>query len=197
LYAGSGEKYEKPKWRQKFVLRRAMELEIDHEDNGCECDVIEGLEDEYAMPELWFASMRMMRLSKDQSMPIDLTKHQASNETVPNMLSISIPGTPNKIGQNDVSNRLEELDKRLEWCQSQRESAAHMFLKSSDCGSEILGIMMRLREAKVTTEKEIERLKVEHVERGPTYFTCFLQMPVHHHLGIYSPILALEEGYRI
>src|SRR5438045_8903232 len=36
-----------------------------------------------------------------------------------------------------------------------------------------------------------------HVERGPTYFTCLLQIPVHHHSDIYSPILPLEEGYRI
>src|SRR5438045_7169065 len=35
------------------------------------------------------------------------------------------------------------------------------------------------------------------VERGPTYFTCLLQIPVHHHSDIYSPILPLEEGYRI
>src|SRR6267154_660511 len=35
------------------------------------------------------------------------------------------------------------------------------------------------------------------VERGPTYFTCLLQIPVHHHSDIYSPILPLEEGHRI
>ena len=35
------------------------------------------------------------------------------------------------------------------------------------------------------------------VERGPTYFTYLLQIPVHHHSDIYSPILALEEGHRI
>ena len=35
------------------------------------------------------------------------------------------------------------------------------------------------------------------VERGPTYFTCLLQIPVYQHSGIYSPILPLEEGYRI
>jgi hypothetical protein len=35
------------------------------------------------------------------------------------------------------------------------------------------------------------------VERGPTYFTYLLQIPVHHHSGIYSPILPLEEGHRI
>lgn len=39
--------------------------------------------------------------------------------------------------------------------------------------------------------------KKDNVERGSTYFTCFLQIPVHHHLGIYSPILSLEEGYGI
>ena len=35
------------------------------------------------------------------------------------------------------------------------------------------------------------------VERGPTYFTCLLQIPVHHHSGIYSPALPLKEGHRI
>jgi hypothetical protein len=35
------------------------------------------------------------------------------------------------------------------------------------------------------------------LEEEPTCFICFSQIPVHHHLGIYSPILPLEEGYRI
>src|SRR3981081_1271615 len=35
------------------------------------------------------------------------------------------------------------------------------------------------------------------VERGPTYFTCLLKIPVHYHSDIYSPILPHEEGYGI
>ena len=35
------------------------------------------------------------------------------------------------------------------------------------------------------------------VERGPTSFKRLLQIPVHHHSDIYSPILPHEEGYVI
>ncbi|TVY43271.1 hypothetical protein LSUB1_G000925 [Lachnellula subtilissima] len=53
----------------------------------------------------------------------------------------------------------DELDKGLEWCQSQCEHAAHQFLRDGECDAEITKIKKKLIEVKTAAEKEVERLK--------------------------------------
>ncbi|TVY90097.1 hypothetical protein LAWI1_G005858 [Lachnellula willkommii] len=53
----------------------------------------------------------------------------------------------------------DELDKGLEWCQSQCEHAAHQFLRDGECGAEITKIKKKLIEVKTAAEKEVERMK--------------------------------------
>ncbi|TVY41758.1 hypothetical protein LOCC1_G006153 [Lachnellula occidentalis] len=53
----------------------------------------------------------------------------------------------------------DELDKGLEWCQSQCEHAAHQFLRDGECGAEITKIKKKLIEVKTAAEKEVDHLK--------------------------------------
>ena len=66
----------------------------------------------------------------------------------------------------------DDLDKRLEWCQSQCEHAAHQFLRDGDCGPEIENIKGKLAEVITRAEAEIKQLKYEESSRkaipGPT-----------------------------
>ena len=55
----------------------------------------------------------------------------------------------------------DELDKALEWCQGQCEHAAHQFLRDGDCSAEIENIKRKLEEVKVSSEKELVRIKAE------------------------------------
>jgi len=68
-------------------------------------------------------------------------------------------------GQPDV---LDDLDKALEWCQSECEKAAHQFLRDGECSTEIEGIKRKLLEVKTGAEAEIERLqKLDEMEPRP------------------------------
>ncbi|CAG8961659.1 hypothetical protein HYFRA_00006196 [Hymenoscyphus fraxineus] len=64
-------------------------------------------------------------------------------------------------GDSDSPDIFDELDKGLEWCQSQCEAGAHNFLREGECATEITNIKTKLAEVKATAEKEIERLKKE------------------------------------
>ncbi|PQE10243.1 hypothetical protein CJF32_00000774 [Rutstroemia sp. NJR-2017a WRK4] len=58
----------------------------------------------------------------------------------------------------------DELDKGLEWCQSQCEHAAHQFLRDGDCSTEIENIKQKLQEVKEAAEKKLEKLAAEEKE---------------------------------
>ena len=59
----------------------------------------------------------------------------------------------------------EELDKVLEWCQSECERAAHQFLRDGECGTEIENIKKKLLEVQLGAEQEMEKLKA--LEENP------------------------------
>ena len=67
----------------------------------------------------------------------------------------------------EVNDIFDELDKGLEWCQSQCERAAHQFLRDGDCSDEIEAIKKRLLSVKEKSDVEVERLKKEEVENPP------------------------------
>ncbi|KAI9053092.1 hypothetical protein LZ554_003361 [Drepanopeziza brunnea f. sp. 'monogermtubi'] len=67
-------------------------------------------------------------------------------------------------GAGDAPDIFDELDKGLEWCQSQCEHAAHQLLREGDCSTEIQNIQQRLGEVKATAENEVEKLKKEEAE---------------------------------
>jgi Skp family chaperone for outer membrane proteins len=58
----------------------------------------------------------------------------------------------------------DELDKGLEWCQSQCEHAAHQFLRDGDCSTEIENIKQKLQEVKEAAEKKLEKLAADEKE---------------------------------
>jgi hypothetical protein len=70
-------------------------------------------------------------------------------------------------GDGSAPDIFDELDKGLEWCQSQCEHAAHQFLRDGDCSQEIENIKRKLVEVKETAAKEVERLKKEEAEAPP------------------------------
>lgn len=53
----------------------------------------------------------------------------------------------------------DELDKSLEWCQSQCEHAAHQFLRDGDCSREIRKIKQRFSEVVERAQKEVDETK--------------------------------------
>jgi hypothetical protein len=62
-------------------------------------------------------------------------------------------------GKPDI---FDELDKALEWCQSQCEHAAHQFLRDGECSTEIDNIKGKLGEVEVKAKAEMEqRMKDE------------------------------------
>ncbi|KAF4618997.1 hypothetical protein G7Y89_g14849 [Cudoniella acicularis] len=104
-------------------------------------------------PQLKFVSTRQM------GPPRDLFNKSA---TMGSTLSLGLlRGYNNRRGGNDAPDIFDELDKGLEWCQSQCEHAAHQFLRDGECGTEIANIKRKLSEVKEKAEKEMERLKAE------------------------------------
>ena len=66
-----------------------------------------------------------------------------------------------------VPDIFDELDKGLEWCQSQCEHAAHQFLRDGECNQEIENIKRKLVEVREFAEKEVQRLKNEELNSPP------------------------------
>ncbi|PSS16692.1 hypothetical protein M430DRAFT_19666 [Amorphotheca resinae ATCC 22711] len=64
-------------------------------------------------------------------------------------------------GEGAATAIFDEIDKGLEWCQSQCEHAAHQFLRDGDCSTEIENIKRKLLEVKAMAEKEKEKLQKE------------------------------------
>lgn len=62
-------------------------------------------------------------------------------------------------GDGSAPDIFSELDKGLEWCQSQCEHAAHQFLRDGDCNQEIENIKRKLLEVNEMATKEVERLR--------------------------------------
>jgi hypothetical protein len=115
------------------------------------------LDDEYAMPKLKFVSTRQMGPPRDTS----------SREIMGSRLSLGMLRGYRR-GRDVASNIFDELDKGLEWCQSQCERAAHQFLRDGDSNTEISNIKRRLGEVKEMAEKEVERLKSEPTNPSPS-----------------------------
>lgn len=140
-------------------MRKAAEKEVEDEEQGTADE--EKVGDEPAMPRLQYRSSRQAGLGanapKDRGsgMPVGMLRGYRR--------SGGLGGGP------DV---FDELDKSLEWCQSQCEKAAHQFLREGECGTEINNIKTKLLEVKAGAEKETEKLrKLEAVntpKRAPT-----------------------------
>jgi hypothetical protein len=61
----------------------------------------------------------------------------------------------------------DNVDKGLEWVQSQCEHAAHQFLRDGDCSTEIANIKRRLAEVREIAGKEVEKLKAQGADTAP------------------------------
>ena len=113
---------------------------------------------DFSMPKLRYVSTRNMGPSRDYS--------RADN--FGSTLSVGIlRGYRRGVGDGSAPDIFDELDKGLEWCQSQCEHAAHQFLRDGECSQEIENIKRRLVEVKETAEKEVERLRKEEAEALP------------------------------
>lgn len=108
-------------------------------------------DDDMALPQLKFVSTRQMGPPKPSKGP-----DQSSR-----LLGAGLRRGYRRGGGGDAPDIFDELDKGLEWCQSQCEAGAHNFLREGECGTEITNIKAKLAEVKITAEKEIERLKKE------------------------------------
>jgi hypothetical protein len=113
---------------------------------------------EYAMPKLKFVSTRRMGPSRDTP----------SRENMGSTLSLGMLRGYRRGSRDVASDIFDELDKGLEWCQSQCEHAAHQFLRDGDCSTEISNIKRKLGEVKETAEKEVEKLNSEPTNPSPS-----------------------------
>ena len=111
-----------------------------------------------SMPKLRYVSTRNRGPPRDYS--------RADN--FGSIVSVGILGVYRRGGgDGSVPDISDELDKGLEWCQSQCENAAHQCLRNGECGREIENIKRRLAEVKDTAEKEVERLRQKEAEVPP------------------------------
>lgn len=112
---------------------------------------------EFSMPRLRYVSTRNMGPSRGFN--------RADN--FGSTLSVGLLRGYRRGGDGSAPDIFDELDKGLEWCQSQCEHAAHQFLRDGECSQEIENIKRKLLEVKGTAEKEVERLKNEEAEAPP------------------------------
>ncbi|RDL30704.1 Uncharacterized protein BP5553_10049 [Venustampulla echinocandica] len=101
-----------------------------------------------SVPKLKYTSTRQMGPPKAFGKP----------EYVGSTLSVGLLRGHRKGGDEDI---FDELDKGLEWCQSQCEQGAHHFLREGQCTSEIANIKKKLLEVKQVAEREIEKQEKE------------------------------------
>ena len=102
----------------------------------------------------------MLRLQYEYAIELDRNKFGRT-------LSVGLLRGYRKGGDGSLSDIFDELDKRLEWCLSQCEHAAHQFLRDGECSQEIENIKRKLDEVKESAKKEVERLKNEEAEAPP------------------------------
>ena len=113
----------------------------------------------FMMPKLRYVSTRNMGPTRDYS--------RADN--FGSTLSVGfLRGYRRGGGDGSAPDIFDQLDKGLEWCQSQCEHAAHQFLRDGECSEEIENIKRKLFEVKETAEKEVERVKKEEADAPPT-----------------------------
>jgi hypothetical protein len=106
------------------------------------------LEADLDIPKLRFVSTRQMGPSRD-----------VRNDNLGSTLSAGILRDYGR--KSEAGDIFDTIDKRLEWCQSRCEHAAHQFLRDGECSTEIEDIKSKLTEVKEAAEKEIEKLKTE------------------------------------
>lgn len=106
------------------------------------------------MPKLRYVSTRNMGPSRDYS--------RADN--IGSTLSVGLLRGYRRGGDGSAPDIFDDLDKGLEWCQSQCEYAAHQFLRDGECSQEIENIKRKLAEVKDKAQKEVDRLKKEEAE---------------------------------
>lgn len=80
-------------------------------------------------------------------------------------------------GERGGSDIFDELDRNLEWCQSECEKAAHQFLREGECNSETAAIKQRLLEVNEAAETETERLK-KHLAEGESPVVARQERPM-------------------
>ncbi|KAG0652874.1 hypothetical protein D0Z07_0394 [Hyphodiscus hymeniophilus] len=113
---------------------------------------------DFTMPKLRYISTRNMGPSRDYT--------RADN--FGSTLSMGLLKGYNRRGGDSLAPDIfDELDKGLEWCQSQCEHAAHQFLRDGDCSQEIENIKRKLVEVKERAGTEMEKLKKEEAETPP------------------------------
>lgn len=121
----------------------------------------DGDSEDFAMPKLKFVSTRQMGPPRGFS---------GRSDNLGGMSVGILRGYRRGAGMGAVGEApdiFDDLDKGLEWCQSQCEHAAHQFLRDGDCSTEIENIKRKLAEVKQSAEQEVEKLKKEEAVRPP------------------------------
>ncbi|KAM3069474.1 hypothetical protein ACMFMF_008691 [Clarireedia jacksonii] len=160
-------------------MRRAAEMEVDEEsDDDSETNASTPLGSAIPKPSLPDSTKANGLPSADKA---DLTNTNGDLTPKLNFVSTKQMGPP----RDNIGNTLNmlkgyrragsapsggpldifgELDKGLEWCQSQCEHAAHQFLRDGNCSTEIENIKKKLQEVKEAAEKKVEKLAAEEKE---------------------------------
>ena len=121
-------------------------------------DSLNGQAADLPLPRLRFVSTRQMGPSRDYGI---------RNNAVAGQLSMGFLKGYRRGGNDGAPDIFDELDKGLEWCQSQCEHAAHQFLRDGECSTEIDNIKRKLTEVKESAEKELEKLKKDEAASPP------------------------------
>ena len=175
--SGSRNAMRKGKMAAKMAeMRRAAELEVEADDDEGEdlptgIPVAESLvpgrigapdtndSGDFSMPKLRYVSTRNMGPSREYK--------YSRADNFGSTLSVGLLRGYRRGGNGSAPDIFDELDKGLEWCQSQCEHAAHQFLRDGECSQEIENIKRKLDEVKESAKKEVERLKNEEAEAPP------------------------------
>jgi hypothetical protein len=177
--SGSRNAMRKGKMAAKMAeMRRAAELEVEldgdeNDESSGEQDTImngrsvaeKGLTVDSSIPNLRFVSTRQLGVGRGFSIP--KPAHSGS------MVGLGmLRGYRRSGGDEGIGDVFSELDKALEWCQSECEKAAHQFLRDGECDNEINNIKRKLSEVRAGAEKELEQqLKLEETEIITPSFT--------------------------
>ena len=121
----------------------------------------DGDSEDFTMPKLKFVSTRQMG-------PPRAVSRRSDNLGVMSLGVLRGYRRGGGIGAiGEAPDIFDELDKGLEWCQSQCEHAAHQFLRDGDCSTEIENIKRKLAEVKEYAEQEMGKLKKEEAACPP------------------------------
>lgn len=134
-------------------MKRAAELEMDGSDDE---------EDDGEYLDGGLPSLRVGRAAEKAG------EYHSASRDVGNTLSLAMMKGYRRAGGDEAPDIFDELDKGLEWCQSQCEHAAHQFLRDGECTTEIENIKRKLVEIKEQAEKHVEKLKREEAMKPRT-----------------------------